>query len=88
MTDQGEQAEKGREMLQDVALRYATQHGLRPDTVEWVNQGYEWWLRISTAEHTVRVVFSLDEIEAFAEGGPENKGSKVKIRNAFASLAM
>ena len=26
--------EKGKSILEEVALRYATQHGLRPDTVE------------------------------------------------------
>lgn len=88
MIDPEDQGSKGKILLEEVALRYATQHGLRPDKVEWVNQGYEWWLKISTADHTVRVVFSMDEIEEFAGGGPETKGTKVKIRNAFASLSM
>lgn len=83
-----EQAEQGKQLLAEVALRYATQHGLRPDSIEWVNQGYEWWLKVTTADHSVRVVFSLDEIEAFAEDDPGNKYSKIKIRNAFAGLAM
>ena len=83
------EAEKGKEMLEEIALRYASQHGLRPDKLEWVDQGYEWLLRISTAEHTVRVGFSMDEIEFFVAGTrEENKGTKVKIRNAFASLSM
>jgi hypothetical protein len=76
-------------MLQDVALRYASQHGLRPDSIEWVEQGGdEWWLKVSTEQHSVKVVFSLDEIEEFAGGGPGTASSKAKIRNAFASLAM
>lgn len=81
--------EKGKQLLEDVALGYASDHGLRPDKVEWVDQGYEWLLRISTAEHTVRVGFSPDEIEFFVDGtAAENKGTKIKIRNAFASLSM
>ncbi len=79
---------KGQEMLKEVALRYASQHGLRPDKVEWVNQSDEWWLKVNDADHSVRVVFSSDEIEDFAEGGLGSKYSKGKIRNAFASLAM
>jgi hypothetical protein len=83
------QCSKGREMLMEVALRYASQHGLRPDRIEWVEQGGgAWWLKVSTEQHSVKVVFSLDEIEEFAGGGPETVSSKVKIRNAFASLAM
>ena len=78
----------GQNLLRDVALRYAQGHGLRPDAVEWTRQYDEFWLRISDAEHSVKVVFSRDEIEDFAEEGPGSKGSKVKIRNAFASLAM
>lgn len=83
------EAENGKKMLEEVALRYASQHGLRPDKIEWVDQGYEWQMRVITDEHTVRVSFSLDEIEFFAAGSPEeNRGTKVKIRNAFASLSM
>mgnify|MGYP001197278287 CR=1 FL=1 len=82
-------AEKGKQLLEEVALRYAADHGLRPDKVEWVDQGFEWLLRISTVNHTVRVGFSADEIEFFTEGtAAENKGTKIKIRNAFASLSM
>lgn len=89
MPDSEIRASKGKQMIQDVALRYAGQHGLQPDSVEWINQGYEWLLRVNTEKHTVRVGFSMDEIEFFAEGSPEeNKGTKVKIRNAFASLSM
>lgn len=89
MSEINEQTSKGKELLQEVALGYATQHGLRPDKIEWINQGYEWQLRVMTEEHTVRVSFSRDEIEFFAAGRPEeNKGTKVKIRNAFASLSM
>lgn len=83
-----EQFNKGQTMLEEVARRYAGAHGLRPDTVEWVNHGYEWLLRVIDAEHTVRVVFSPDEIEMFAEDLPENRETKSKIRNAFASLSM
>ena len=80
--------EKGKSMLEEVALKYATQHGLRPDTVEWDDLGYEWFMKVIDAEHTVRVGFSPDEIEMFTEDLPENKGTKMKIRNAFASLSM
>lgn len=81
--------DKGREMLQEVVLCYASQHGLRPEKVEWENPyGEEWWLKVSDAQHAVKVVFSSDEIVDFAEGGSGAKSSKVKIRNAFAGLAM
>ncbi len=83
-----DQFEKGKAMLEEVALRYAADHGLRPDKVEWDNQGYEWLLRVIDATHTVRVIFSPDEIEFFAEDLPENRETKMKIRNAFASLSM
>lgn len=83
-----EQCEKGQELLSEVALRYATQHGLRPDKIEWVQQYDEWWLKVTTSDHSIKVVFSPDEIEDYAAGGEGSKGSKVKIRNAFASLAM
>jgi len=83
-----EQGEKGQDLLREVALRYATQHGLRPNTIEWEQQYDEWWLKVTTSHHSVKVVFSLDEIEDYAAGGEGSKGSKVKIRNAFASLAM
>lgn len=80
---------QGKAMLREVALRYAGQHGLRPDRVEWeCLGGDEWWLRVMTAEHSVKVVFSLAEIEEFAGGGPETSAAKAKLRNAFASLAM
>ncbi|WP_303720171.1 hypothetical protein [Malonomonas rubra] len=80
---------KGKKQLEEVALSYATDHGLRPDKIEWIDQGFEWMLRISTAEHTIRVGFSADEIEFFPNGtAEENKGTKIKIRNAFASLSM
>jgi hypothetical protein len=83
-----DQLSRGKAMLEEVALRYAGQHGLRPERVEWATQGYDWWLQVSTADHSVRVVFSPDEIEAFAGDDPGNKYAKMKIRNAFASLAM
>jgi hypothetical protein len=80
---------RGMDMLKAVALRYAAQHGLQPDRAEWVRLGGdEWWLKITTDQHAVKVVFSADEIEDFAAEGPGSRGSKVKIRNAFASLAM
>jgi len=89
MTESADQLDKGKEMLKEVALRYASQHGLRPDTVEWVQMGGdEWWLKVSTRQHSVKAVFSLDEIEEFAGGGPGTVSSKAKIRNAFASLTM
>ena len=56
---------------------------------QWTDQGYEWLLKVSTTEHTIRVGFSPDEIEFFVTGtAEENKGTKIKIRNAFASLSM
>ena len=82
-----DQLEKGKTMLEEVALRYAAGHGLRPQ-IEWDDQGYQWLLRVSDAEHCVRLVFSPDEIEFFAEGLPEYKETKMKIRNAFAGLTM
>ena len=78
----------GQKMLEDVARQFAGDHGLRPDTIEWVNQGYEWLLKVSDAAHTVRVVFSPDEIAIFAEDLPENRGTRKKIRDAFAGLSM
>lgn len=83
-----EQLQQGKVLLEEVARRYAAGHGLQPDTVEWVNQGYEWLLRVEDAAHTVRVGFSPDEIEMFSEELPENRETKMKIRNAFASLSM
>ena len=45
------------------AAAYATQHGLRPETIEWAEMGGdEWWLKVVTEQHSVKVVFSLDEI--------------------------
>ena len=79
---------KGKELLQEVALRYASQHGLRPDLIEWDDLGYECGMKVVTAEHTVRVVFSPDEIEVYAAQGAVDKDAKLKIRNAFASLSM
>jgi hypothetical protein len=84
----GDLLEQGQDLLKDVALRYATQHSLCPDTIEWVQLGDDWWLRVTTTDHSVKVVFSRDEIEDFAAEGLGSKGSKLKIRNAFASLAM
>lgn len=80
--------EKGKAALEAVALGYAGDHGLRPDQVEWEDQGYQWLLRISDADRSVRVVFSPDEIEMFAAELPEDRSTKLKIRNAFASLSM
>jgi len=89
MSSTEERHNKGKEMLKEVALRYAAQHGLRPEKVEWVELGGdEWWLKVATEQHSVRVVFSPDEIEEFADGGPGCSLTKGKIRNAFASLAM
>jgi len=87
MTEE-EQFRKGQEMLEAVARRYAGEHGLRPEAVEWVDYGYEWLLKVSDDRHTVRVGFSPDEITLFAEGLPENRETKGKIRNAFASLSI
>jgi len=81
------QLEKGKQMLEEVALRYAGDHGLQPQ-IDWTDYGYEWTLTATDTQHTVRVVFSPDEIEMFAEDLPENRETKMKIRNAFASLSM
>jgi hypothetical protein len=78
----------GQDQLKEVARQIAAQHGLRPDTIEWIEQYDGWWLTVSDTQHTVRVVFSLDEIEDFAAEGDGAKGSKRKIRDAFASLAL
>ena len=83
-----EQLDRGKALLEEVALRYAGDHGLRPDTVEWVDQGYEWLMKVIDAGHTVRVGFSPDEIAMFTEDLPENRETKRKIRDAFASLSM
>lgn len=83
-----DQLVKGQSLLETVARRYAGEHGLRPDSVEWLDYGYEWVLKVSDASHTVRVGFSPDEIAMFAEDIPENRETKGKIRNAFASLSM
>ncbi len=88
MTDHGNLLAKGQQMLQEVALRYASQHGLRPDSIEWEDQGDQFLLKVNDADHSVKVPFSKDEIEDFAEEGEGGKHSKGKIRNAFASLAM
>jgi len=82
-----ESLEKGRALIEEVALRYAAGHGLRPE-IEWDDQGYQWLLKVKDAERTVRVIFSPAEIEFFAEDLPENRETKKKIRNAFASLSM
>jgi hypothetical protein len=50
--------------------------------------GDEWWLKVATAEQSVKVVFSADELIDFAAGGAGSSGTKAKIRNAFASLSM
>jgi len=82
-----EQFNKGKAMLEEVTLRYAAGHGLKPE-IEWDDQGYQWLLKASDVGRTVRLVFSPDEIEMFAEDLPENRATKVKIRNAFAGLSM
>lgn len=89
MNEIEEQRHRGKEMLKEVALRYASQHGLRPDKVEWEDRGgEEWLLRIETSDHSVKVVFSLEEIEDYPGGSPDTKSTKGKIRNAFASLTI
>ena len=88
MTELTPRQQTGQDLLKDVAHRIAAQHGLRPDTIEWIELYDGWWLTVSDAGHTVRVVFSLDEIEDFAAEGAGAGGSKRKIRDAFASLAM
>ncbi len=77
----------GKAMLVDVALGYARDHGLDPE-VEWVDVGFEVMLRLDDGQHTVRVMFSPDEIAFFAEVEAEDRETKMKIRNAFASLSM
>ncbi|MDZ4185860.1 MAG: hypothetical protein U1D97_12905 [Desulfuromonadales bacterium] len=84
-----EDQRRGKEMLKEVAIRYASQHGLRPDKIEWVEAGGdEWWLKVMTKQHSVKVVFSIEEIEDFPGGDEDTTSSKAKIRNAFASLSM
>ena len=78
----------GKALLEETALRYAAQHGLKNQTLEWVDHGFEWMLRVVDDQHTVRVSFSADEIEFFAEDQPGFRETKMKIRNAFASLSM
>jgi len=80
--------DKGKEMLAEVARSYAGDHGLQPDSLEWEDQGYQWMLKVIDADHTVRLIFSPDEIEFFAEVPEENRETRMKIRNAFASLSM
>jgi len=83
-----EKLDQGKAMLEEVARHYAGEHGLRPETVEWIDEGYEWLMKVIDTEHTVRVGFSPDEIEMFVEDLPENRETKRKIRDAFASLSM
>jgi hypothetical protein len=82
-----EMLDKGKSMLERVALGYAKDHGLTP-AVEWENLGYEWLLRLVDEQHTVRVGFSPDEIAFFAEVEGDDRETKLKIRNALASLSM
>lgn len=88
MTELNALQRAGQDQLKDVARHIAAQHGLRPEAITWVEQYDGWWLTVTTPEHSVRVVFSLDEIEDFAAEGDGAKSSKRKIRDAFASLAM
>ncbi|HKI51858.1 MAG TPA: hypothetical protein VJ995_07275 [Geothermobacteraceae bacterium] len=87
MTESTDLLTTGQNLLKEVALRYAAGHGLHPEA-QWEQLYDEWWLKLSDADHLVKVVFSEDEIVDFAERGEGSTGSKVKIRNAFASLAM
>ena len=41
-----------------------------------LRQGYQWLLKVIDPAHTVRVIFSPDEIEMFAEELPENRETK------------
>lgn len=77
----------GKSKIEEVALRYAAGHGLKP-SIEWIDQGYQWQLKLADADHTVNLIFSPEEIEFFAEDLPENRETKKKISNAFASLSM
>ena len=86
MSDIGELA-KGKALLVDVALGYARDHGLSPD-IEWVDVGFEVMLKLEDGQHAVRVMFSPDEIAFFAELEGDDRETKMKIRNAFASLSM
>ena len=79
---------KGKQLLEEVAKGCAGDHGLRLDSLEWEDQGYQWMLKVSDQDHTVRLIFSADEIEYFAEVPEDNRETKMRIRNAFASLAM
>ena len=62
----------GQARLKEVARYFATQHGLRPDSIEWTDQSDGRRLTVTGPEHAVKMVFSLDWIEDFAadvEGG-------------------
>ena len=83
-----EQLEQGKKLLEETALDFAAQHGLREEAVEWVDHGFEWMLKIIDEQHTVRISFSPDEIEFYVEEQPENRVTRKRIRNAFASLTM
>lgn len=88
MTELNPRQLAAQDRLKDVARSFASQHGLRPDSIAWVEQYDSWWLTVTTPEHSVKMVFSLDELEECAEEGPGTKGAKLKIRNAFANLTM
>jgi len=88
MTEPTPEQIAGQNRLREVARYFATQHGLRLDSIEWIEQFDSWRLTVTSSEHLVKMVFSLDEIEDFAAGGEGAKGSKRKIRDAFASLTM
>jgi hypothetical protein len=78
----------GQDRLKEVARYFAAQHGLRPDSIEWIEPFDGWRLTVTAPEHSVTMLFSLDEMEDFATDGDGAKGSKRKIRDAFAGLTM
>lgn len=66
MTTSDDLLNHGQKQLREVALRYANGHGLHPDSIEWDQQYDEWWLKVSTADHSVRVVFSRNAFASLA----------------------
>jgi hypothetical protein len=83
-----EQQRTGMQMLVDVAMRYAHQHGLEPGNISWDRITEDQLLLvIETATQSVTISFSVDEIEDFP-GGTGTAYTKKKIRDKFAGLSM
>jgi hypothetical protein len=82
-----EQPQDGRKMLAEIATRYARGHGLQPREILWEEIGDEVFLLVATAEHSVRIPFSSDEIAALDEEAV-TRSAKNKIRDKFAGLSI